>query len=174
MEIKRSTLDRMVGYAKFFSMGIIIAAAFYITNPFWLPFVRQDPYIGSDKAAVTGAEAFFSVDAATGYEAWLKSVCDVSTKAGCDLTKALVETSGMWKQVEAQNTKRQVKAQALEMVDTAKDGTVAAVWKVQLKEASGDKTSEIFVAVAKEDDQWKFERYLLKQEAERYTNKGDK
>ncbi len=175
MEIKRTTLDKIVNYAKFLAIGLIFAAVLYGTSSFWLPLIQHDPYIGSDKAAVAGAEAYFSVDIEKGYDSWLKGVCEVSTKAGCDLTKTLAESSGMWKQVESQKTNRQVKAQAVAMVDTAKDGTAAAVWKIKVMEASGDKQSEVFVAVAKEGDTWKFDRLLLKQEAQRYTqNKGTK
>ncbi len=175
MEIKRTTLGKIINYAKFLAIGLIVAGVLYGTSSFWLPLIQHDPYLGSDKAAVIGAEAYFSVNAEKGYETWLKAVCDVSTKAGCDLTKTLAETSGMWKQVEAQKTNRQVKAQAVAMVDTAKDGTNAAVWKIKVMEASGEKQSELFVAVAKEGDTWKFDRLLLKQEAERYMqNEGAK
>ncbi len=175
MEIKRTTLDKIVNYAKFLAVGLIIAGVLYGTSSFWLPLIQHHPYLGSDKAAVIGAEAYFSVNSEQGYETWLKGVCNVSTKAGCDLTKTLAESSGMWKQVEAQKTNRQVKAQAVAMVDTAIDGTTAAVWKIKVLEASGDKQSELFVAVAKEGDTWKFDRLLLKQETERYTqNEGVK
>lgn len=174
MQINRTTLNKIVRYAKYFSIGIILAAALYITSPFWLPYVQRDPYIGSDKAAVAGAEAYFTVNAATGFDAWLQHVCEVSTKAGCDLTRTMAETNGMWKQAESQKTIRKVKAQALAMVDTAKDGMLAAVWKVKLFEVSGDKSTELYVAVAKEDGAWKFERFLMKQEAERYTKQGTK
>ena len=169
MEIKRTTLDKIINYTKFLAIGLIIAGALIVTSSFWLPLIQHDPYLGSDKAAVTGAEAYFSVNVEKGYEAWLKGVCDVSTKAGCDLTKTLAESSGMWKQVEAQKTTRQVKAQAVAIVDKAKDSTTAAVWKIKVMENFTDKQSELFVAVAKEGDTWKFDRLLLKQEAERYT-----
>jgi hypothetical protein len=174
MNINRTTLNNLVQYAKFFSIGIILAAALYVTSPSWLPYIQRDPYIGSDKAAVAGAEAYFTINAEAGFETWLKRVCDVSTQAGCDLTRTIAETNGMWQQVESQKTNRKVKAQALAMVDTAKGGTTAAVWKVKLSEISGDKTTEIFVAVAKEDETWKFERFLMKQETERYTGQESK
>ncbi len=169
MEIKRTTLGKIVNYVKFLAIGLIIAGVLYGTSSFWLPLIRHDPFFDSDKAAVAGAEVYFSVNAEKGYETWLKAVCDVSTKEGCELTKTMAETTGIWKQVEAQKTNRQVKAQAVAMVDTAKDGTTAAVWKINVMEASGDKQSEVFAAVAKEGDIWKFQRFLLKQEAQRYT-----
>ncbi len=179
MELKRSTLLK----AREITVPVLIVAAValvaFLTRGAWMPFLAnvtgQNPFAGSEKAAIAGVEAFGTMNYQSSYENWKSSLCAVSTKDGCDFIIKLTDTSKMWDKAVAAKTVRTTKAEPVAMIDSNKD-EMRSGWKlkVTITEASRVKTNEVYVVVAKDGGQWKFERFMLGPEIEKYTQKETK
>lgn len=117
-------------------------------------------------AAVTALETFFHVDYHNGKDAWLKSVCALSTPSGCQFI-----TSGaqrMWqKYLEAKTVTTATVQPAEKVAGTASE----QVWRIQISLSAplpgSNKMQDVaYVLVVKGEDGWKFDRFLLPQEIE--------
>lgn len=156
---------------KFFLLLLLLAGAWtaYATRQHWLPLIVPNQ-AGSDfdrlppadrlaaEAAVTGTQAFFSFSSQAGKDAWLEKLCQISSKAGCNLYTLGTEP------FEIQAT-----ARAVEKVHESK--TASQVWKVEVSLSKplpgSEKTSDTsYVLVVEEEGSWKFERFLSPQESQ--------
>lgn len=125
------------------------------------------------RAAENGVKAVFTLGFSGGQEAWLAQVCSVSTTGGC---LAYRNTFGpvMWASAaQRQADIRCLAAAAGEKVDEyqSASGMPLQVWAVNAVLAVGgdEKSQTVYAVVGLEEGNWKFERFLLPQEAESYT-----
>ncbi len=179
MNINRSTLLKFRDVLVPLAIVAVVIVVALMTRSTWMPLLAnvtgQNPFAGSEKAAIAGVEAFGTINYQDSYENWKTKLCAVSTKEGCDFIIKLSDISKMWDKAVEAKTVRTTKAKSVAMIDTNKD-EMRAGWKlnVTVVEASGEKTNEVYVVVAKEDDQWKFERFMLGPEIEKYTQREAK
>jgi len=127
-------------------------------------------------AAENGIKAVFTLGFSGGQEAWLAQICSVSTTGGC---LAYRNTFGpvMWASAAQRQTDiRCLAASAGEKVDEylSASGMPLQVWAVNaVLTVGGDEESQtVYAVVGLEEGNWKFERFLLPQEAESYTGDG--
>ncbi|MFN7037924.1 MAG: hypothetical protein ACK4SN_16305, partial [Bellilinea sp.] len=113
------------------------------------------------EAAIAGLTALFSVDVTTGYDAWLQSVCAVSTENGC----AFAELFANWDRVVETKARSEYRVQAAEL---RKDLGDRQVWMVTGAihdlNTGEEKGGEIPVLVVRENGEWKFDHFLFEQE----------
>jgi hypothetical protein len=179
VELKRSTLLKVREITVPVLVVAIVAMVAFLTRGTWMPFLAnitgQNLFAGSEKAAIAGVEAFGTINYQSTYENWKSALCAVSTKDGCDLLITIADTSKFWDKAIEQKTVRTTKASPVAMIDSNKS-EMRAAWKVKVDvtEASGVKTNEVYVVVVKDGGQWKFERFMLGPEIEKYTQKETK
>ena len=162
MEIKLSTIKKIL-FVLLAVFAVIAAVRFALpllggnvqaeTEPTPLPDGRE--------AAIAGLTALFSVDVTTGYDAWLESVCAVSTENGC----AFAELFMNWDRVVERKIRSEYRVQSAELYLDKGD---RQVWKVSgttrnlnTGEEQGGVTP---VLVVREGDEWKFDHFLFDQE----------
>ena len=132
-------------------------------------------------AAVSGAQAFYTVDYQKGKQAWLDQLCAVSTSTGCAMDEN-VFVPAMWPQLETGKTATtvQVTAQAKVLEQINPLGNVPQqVWRLGIKLSAPwpvqkqPLTSFLALAlVARENGAWKFERFLTEDEANALEKKA--
>ena len=125
-------------------------------------------------AAVSGAQAFYTMDYQKGKQAWLDQLCAVSTNTGCVMDQN-VFVPAIWPQLAATKTvttvQVSVQAKVLEQVDPL--GNVpqqvwrlgiqlSAPWSIQKQPLTN---FPALALVARENGAWKFERFLTEDEA---------
>ena len=133
------------------------------------------------KAAVAGAQAFYSVDYQNGKQAWLDQLCAVSTSTGCTMDQN-VFVPALWPQLEAAKTSTTVEVSAQEKVlDQVNPlGNVPTqVWKLGIQLSvpwpAQEQPLTSFPALAlvmRENGTWKFERFLTEDEAQALEKKA--
>jgi len=168
---------------KFFLLLLLLAGAWtaYATRQHWLPLIDPNQ-AGSDfdrlppadrlaaEAAVTGTQAFFSFSSQAGKDAWLEKLCQISSKAGCNLYT--LGAARLWESLGTEPFEIQATAKAVEKVHESK--TASQVWKVEVSLSQplpgSEKTSDTsYVLVVEEEGSWKFERFLSPQEAQPFS-----
>lgn len=113
------------------------------------------------EAAIAGLTALFSVDVTDGYDAWLKSVCAVSTENGC----AFAELFSNWDNVVAQKVRSEYRVRSAKLYLDKGDRQVWMVTGVIRDLNTGEeKGGEIPVLVVRENGEWKFDHFLFEQE----------
>ena len=125
-------------------------------------------------AAVSGAQAFYTLDYQKGKQAWLDQLCVVSTSTGCAMDQN-VFVPAMWPQLEAAKTSTtvQVSAQGKVLDQVNPLGNVPQqVWKLGIQLSAPWPMQKqpltsfpALALVTKENGAWKFERFLTEDEA---------
>ena len=149
--------------------------------------LEQEKQAGQDdseaqNAAIAGAQAFYSVDYQKGQQAWLDQLCSVSTQTGCIVYQNVIGPN-LWSSLEQAKTTTTVKVAVQEKVDEqvaeTRGDAPTQVWRLQI-ELSGPwpvqkEPQTIFSALAlviREDDEWKFERFLTDEELSVFSAAG--
>ncbi|GAP10197.1 hypothetical protein BECAL_01360 [Bellilinea caldifistulae] len=98
MEIKLSSIKKAL--VALFVVFAAIAAVRFVLPMFNTARAEPEPTAVPDgrEAAIAGLTALFSTDVTTGYDAWLQSVCAISTENGC----AFAELFTNWDRVVVQ------------------------------------------------------------------------
>jgi hypothetical protein len=139
----------------------------------------QDEQIGEDdnaaqKAAIAGAQAFYSVDYQKGQQAWLDQLCSVSTQTGCIVYQNVIGPN-LWSAFEQAQTATTVKVTVQEKVDEqiaeTRGDAPMQVWRLQIELSNPcpmqKEPQTVFSALAlviQEQGEWKFERFLTDEE----------
>lgn len=142
---------------------------------------RQDDS-GSQKAAVAGAQAFYSVDYRKGQQAWLNQLCTVSTQTGCVVYQNVIGPN-LWPAFEQAQTITSVKVTAQEMLEEriadSRDNAPMHIWRLQIELSDPwpvqREPQTVFSAlslVIKESGEWKFERFLTEEELSSFPSNG--
>lgn len=132
-------------------------------------------------AAVTGAQAFYTVDYQKGKQAWLDQLCGVSTSTGCTIHQN-VFVPALWPQLESTKTSTTVQVSAQEkLFDQINPlGNVPQqVWKLDIQLSvpwpAQEQPLTNFPALALvmlDNGAWKFERFLTEDEANALEKKA--
>lgn len=128
----------------------------------------------ASQAAMAGARAFFTLDYHAGQDAWAERLCAVSSAAGCTMHRDVI-LPALWPGLETGQTVTTVEVSAGEKVaeQTGPLGNVPMqVWRLNIKlSAPWPMQSQpltrfpALALVVRENDQWKFERFLSEEEA---------
>lgn len=135
----------------------------------FLPQPTPTPSVDDSQASAAiaaGVEAFFNVDYQEGKDAWLARFCATSTKAGCLFAES--GSTALWKRYADMKTTVTARVSPLTMIrQTANE----QVWLVSIQLTrplpGSEKTQdEAYVMAVRENETWKFDRFLLQQEIE--------
>ncbi len=132
-------------------------------------------------AAVSGAQAFYTVDYQKGMQVWLDQLCAVSTNAGCIMDQN-VFVPALWPQLESGKTSTTVQAsvqeKVLEQVSPVGD-VPQQVWKLNIQLSAPWPAQEqpltsfpALALVIRENGDWKFERFLTEDETQILNKKA--
>lgn len=114
--------------------------------------------------AVAAMENVFRIDYQEGQDAWLQRVCAISTPSGCTLLASSADL--LWQRYRQEKTL--VTASARPVEKTADTGQ-EQVWHVAISLSAplpgSNKTEDsAYIALAKGDEGWKFDRFLMQPE----------
>lgn len=124
-----------------------------------------DPAASEERLASTAASTaltnVFQVNYLEGQAVWLERICENSTPAGCELFAA--SAGRLWEKY--MDAKAEVTATARAVQKVAGNDT-EQVWEMAISLSSplpgSNKTQDsAYVVVAKTDDGWKFDRFLM-------------
>ena len=151
-------------------VALTVAAIFAINFAAdFLPQPTPTPTINDNQASaavIAGVEAFFNVDYQEGKEAWLARFCSTSTKAGCLFAGS--GSTALWKRYTDMKTIVTAQVTPMTLIRQTADEQVWLV-SVQLSQPlpGSEKTQdEAYVMAVRENETWKFDRFLLEQEIE--------
>jgi hypothetical protein len=170
--------------------AIVVTAI--VTKDAWLPLLNPnaagnkiDRLPPDDRmareAAVHGIQAFYAFDSQTGKDAWLETLCQVTSQAGCKLTG--LGANRIWESLGDQPFSYVAEVDILEKVSdrpaTAANGKSSQVWKTvitlnQPLPGSETITDTTYALVVTEDGQWRFERFLTAPESAQFDNEAVK
>jgi hypothetical protein len=129
-------------------------------------------------AALAGAEAFYSINYQDGPDVWAARLCAASTRPACEFYQKTVAPY-LWPEFEARRSVITAETGgAILLADEiaeAKPGTPMQVWQINVTlsapwpQGDGRTAFPAHVLVAREEAGWKFERFLLPEEAAKYT-----
>jgi hypothetical protein len=113
------------------------------------------------EVATYAVESIFNVDYREGIEAWLERICEVSSKAGCDLLAS--GSDAMWEKYLKEKT---VVGAARYGMEKLSDRGEEQVWKMEITLSApfpgSNKTEDsAYVLLVKQGKTWKFDRFLL-------------
>jgi hypothetical protein len=139
--------------------------------------------IGSGRSvALAGAKAFYTIDYQDGPDVWAARLCAVSTQPACQFYQSVVAPF-LWLEFEEHRSLIVAETAKATLLSEETAGTRAdapmQVWQVAVTLSEpwpqGDRQTSFpaYVLVIKEESGWKFERFLLPEEIEKYTG-GDK
>jgi hypothetical protein len=142
---------------------------------------RQDDS-AAQKAATTGAQAFYTVDYQKGQQAWLDQLCSVSTQTGCIVYQNVIGPN-LWSSLEQAQTATTVKVTVQEKVDEqvaeTRGDAPMQVWRLQIELSNPwpiqKEPQTVFSALAlviQEQGEWKFERFLTDEELSVFSAAG--
>jgi hypothetical protein len=129
-------------------------------------------------AALAGVKVFYSVDYHDGQDVWAARLCALSTEPACDFYQNTVAPF-LWPEFDAHQTL--VTAEAGDPVMLAEElaGTRGnapmQVWQVAVTlsapwpQGDGQTSFPAHILVVREESGWKFERFLLEEELDKYT-----
>jgi hypothetical protein len=169
------------GVPKVLGRSQVSASASPTQEPAWDAQAGQDDG-AAQKAAVAGAQAFYTVDAEQGQQEWLDRLCSVSTQAGCIVYQNVIGPS-LWAGFEPAQTTTTVEVTVQEKVDeqisSTRGDAPMQVWRLQIELSAPWPMQEtpqtVFSALAlviQEQGEWKFERFLTEDELTAFSTVG--
>lgn len=157
-------------------LTLFAAAVFTFAIPHFLniqqkggnPTPSQDS-LASD-AAIKGTTAFFTVDYKTGHDAWLHSLCEVSSESGCAFHR--LGAAKLWERYERNQTVVTPTVSVIEKARTRPNepgGKNSQVWKlaINLSAPLPGQTKlqdDAYILVVEENGVWNFDRFLMPEE----------
>ena len=126
------------------------------------------------EAALAGAQAFYTVDYSTGQQKWLDQLCSVYQN---------VIVPNLWSQLEAGKTVTTVEVSVQEKVQdqiaSTRNNAPMQVWRLNIQLSSPwpvqqEPVTEFpaLALVIKENEAWKFERFLTEEEIQGIAQDG--
>ena len=133
-------------------------------------------------AALAGAQAFYSVDYHDGQDVWAARLCSLSSQPACDFYQNTVAPY-LWPEFKAAQTLVSADVGdavllADETASTRQDAPMQ-VWQVAVElsaswpQGDGQTAFPAHVLVVREENGWKFERFLLEDELVKYAGGGE-
>jgi hypothetical protein len=121
-------------------------------------------------AAIKGTTAFFTIDYQIGQDAWLHSLCEISSESGCAFYH--LGAAKLWERYERNQT---VVTPAVSVIEKAitrpnqTSGKNSQVWKlaINLSAPLPGQTKlqdDAYALVVEENGVWKFDRFLMPEE----------
>jgi hypothetical protein len=134
------------------------------------------------EAALTGAQAFYTVDYKAGQQQWLDRLCSVSTQAGCIVYQNVI-VPNLWSKLEEGMTVTTAEVSAQEKVQeqvaNTRNDAPMHIWRLNIQLSSPwpmqkEPITEFpaLALVIKENGSWKFERFLTKEELQAFSPEG--
>jgi hypothetical protein len=139
--------------------------------------------IGSGRSvALAGAKTFYTINYQDGPDVWAARLCSVSTQPACQFYQSVVAPF-LWLEFEDHHSLIVAETGKASLLSQENAGTRAdapmQVWQVAVTlsepwpQGDGQTSFPAYVLVIKEESGWKFERFLLPEEIEKYSG-GDK
>jgi len=147
---------------------MLVTAGFIIVPRIPMLFPQESNGLTAEAAARAGVEAFLSVDAKAGKDAWINSVCDVSTSTGCKMTRE-VYASMLWTSVEKKSLRLACKAASASQLMSVQEPSKSEIWELKTvctNSDTGETNNSTTQAIVTQttDAGWKFERIRFDQE----------
>lgn len=156
-----------------FIMATAALAVWGLLKAFSISLPRVLGLASGREAALNGTKAFYSIDYQTGSDQWTAGLCALSTDAACSYYQDTVAPFLWLSFMPAQTmiTADVKDAQLLaEAIPGEPDGVALQIWQVGVHlsapwpQGHGLTDFPAQVLVRREDNGWKFERFLLKEE----------
>jgi hypothetical protein len=170
VKLRDFTISRKFLFGLFISVVLIAAGIFVFRFAGeFLPHPTPTPSVDDTQASaavVAGVEAFFNVDYREGKDAWLARFCSTSTKAGCLFAES--GSTGLWKRYTDNQTVVTARVTPMTLIRQTKDEQVWLV-SIQLSQplpGSEKIQDEAYGIAIRENNAWKFDRFLMNQEIE--------
>lgn len=134
------------------------------------------------EAALAGAKAFYTVDYAAGQQKWLDQLCSVSTQAGCIVYQNVI-VPNLWSQLDAgkvvTTVEISVQEKVQEQIASTRNNSPMQVWRLNIRLSSPWPVQQepitefpALALVIKENEAWKFERFLTEEEIQGISQDG--
>ena len=147
---------------------MLVTAGFIIVPRIPNLFAQELTGMTAEAAARAGLEAFLSVDAKTGKDAWIDNICQGSTPTGCKMASQIYARM-FWPSVEKKNLRLDCKAASASQVMSTLEPSETEIWELKTVctnpntgETDNSTTQAIVSKTA--DAGWKFERIRFDQE----------
>jgi len=133
------------------------------------------------EAVVQGVQAFFAFDSQAGKDAWLQTLCQVTSQAGCKLIG--LGANRLWESLGDQPFSYSAEVEILEKVSdrpaTEASAKSSQVWRTlitlnQPLPGSETRTDSAYALVGTENGQWRFEHFLTAPESAQFENEVGK
>ena len=155
----------------------LVGAAFVIPKISGQSLAQAVGFDNGRGAALAGVETFYSVDYHDGQDVWAARICALSTEPACEFYQNTVAPF-LWPDFEASQTLVTTEASEAVMlaeeVASTRGDTPMQVWQVAVNLSSpwpqgdGQTSFPAYVLVVREENGWKFERFLLEDELAKY------
>lgn len=134
------------------------------------------------EAALAGARAFYTVDYSTGQQKWLDQLCSVSTRAGCIVYQNVI-VPNLWSQLDAgkvvTTVEVSIQEKVQEQIASTRDNAPMQIWRLNIQLSSPWPVQQepitefpALALVIKENETWKFERFLTEEEIQGIAQDG--
>lgn len=150
---------------------VLVTAGFVLVPRIPTFFVQQPTGLTADAAARVGVEAFLSVDAKAGKNAWISKVCEASTLTGCKLAKQ-VYAPMLWPSIEKKMLRFSCKAISASQVQLTKADAPSELWELKtvcknLDTGETNNNTTRAIVSGTSNAGWKFERVLFDEETQK-------
>jgi hypothetical protein len=147
---------------------MLVTAGFVIAPRIPALFAKKSTGLTAEASARAGVEAFLSVDAKAGRQAWINKVCQASTPTGCEMTGKLYAPM-LWPSVEKQGLRLSCKASSASLVTSVQESAESEIWELgttctNLDTGETDQSTTQVIVTRIADAGWKFERIRFDQE----------
>ena len=142
----------------------------------------EDPDAVSKAAALSGAQAFYTLDYQAGRQTWLDQLCAVSTQAGCAIDQNVIVPAlwgGLAQAKTVSTVQVEVQEKVLEQAAAFPANAPQQVWRLHIQLSApwpGQKqpltSFPALALVIRENGTWKFERFLTEDEVQALNAKG--
>jgi hypothetical protein len=147
---------------------ILVTAGFILVSRIPALFSKKPVGLTAEASARTGLEAFLSVDAKAGKNAWIDEICRNSTPTGCKMASQ-VYARMFWPSVEKKGLRLACKVTSASQLMSIQKPSESEIWVLKTictnPDTGENNTSTTQVIVTNTGDAgWKFERIRFDQE----------
>ena len=184
LEVSTGTLKKTLGWAA--ALFVLAATAVWgwpqvsgaVTG--LLHRATPTPSDPAQAAAVQGVEAFFSLDAQKGVDAWVKRMCGLTTQEGCAIYQVMLKKWAQQQMSDHPDLHNQATVEQVEFVgETTRAGATYRLYRVVVRfsqpwdgvEGLKGDTLTAYALAQKEGNAWRFAAPLDEQDAQRYMPK---
>lgn len=150
---------------------VLVASGFIFVPRLSKVFEQKSIGMTAEVAARAGAEAFLSVDAKAGKDAWIDKVCSTSTPTGCKMI-GKVYAPMLWPSIEKKGLRFSCKASSASKLQTIEADPGAEIWELKtictnLNTGEMNQSATQVIVTETTDVGWKFERIQFDQETQK-------